>query len=145
MKHILVPLDLSPISERTASSGAHLAKALQATLWLIHVAAPEPDFVGLRTGPEHVRAHRAETLRQEHRVLQNMADALKKEGIDARALLVQGPTTETILEEATRLNADMIVMGSHGKGGLMKALVGSVTKEVLARAVVPVLIVPYRS
>jgi nucleotide-binding universal stress UspA family protein len=71
-----------------------------------------------------------------------MAGAVKEQGLQAEALLVQGPTTETLLEEVERLQIDLIVMGSHGRGGLYKAFVGSVSEQVLDKSPVPVLIVP---
>jgi nucleotide-binding universal stress UspA family protein len=64
--------------------------------------------------------------------------------LDATALLVQGPTVETILEEATRLNADLIILGSHGRGAAIQLLVGSVSGGVLQKSKCPVLIVPTR-
>ena len=71
-----------------------------------------------------------------------MAGEVKEQGLQAEALLVQGPTTETLLEEVERLQIDLIVMGSHGRGGLYKAFVGSVSEQVLDKSPVPVLIVP---
>jgi len=58
------------------------------------------------------------------------------------ALLVQGPTTETILGEAEKLAADLIVVGSHGHGALARAIVGSTSRSLLGKAKVPVLVVP---
>jgi nucleotide-binding universal stress UspA family protein len=71
-----------------------------------------------------------------------MAETKRSQGLDCEALLVQGPTTETILELVPKLHVDMIVMGSHGRGALFKAFVGSVSEQVLRDSQVPVLIVP---
>ncbi|MCB9170240.1 MAG: universal stress protein [Flavobacteriales bacterium] len=142
MKNILAPVDLSPISDTVLEQAGTLAKASGAKVWIVHVAAPDPDFVGFSTGPRYVREHRADTLRHEHTEIQAMADRLRAQGMDAEGLLVQGPTTETLLEEAERLKVDMIVMGSHGRGALFKALVGSVCEQVLGSARIPVLIIP---
>ena len=144
MKTILVPIDLSDISARVVEHAVRLSRAFTAELWLIHVAAPDPDFVGFRTGPQYVRDHRAEVLKQEHRELHELRDKLRADGVKAEALLIQGPTTETILEEAGDLDAELIVMGSHGRSGLFKALVGSVCEQVLRESRVPVYIVPAR-
>lgn len=142
MKNILVPLDLSPVGARVVHIAASLAQPLGAKLWLVHVAAPDPDFVGFKAGPHYVREQRADVLRKEHVELQVIADGLRNRGIDSEALLVQGPTTETLLDEAERLRADLIVMGSHGRGALYKAFVGSTSEQVLAQSKVPVLVVP---
>jgi nucleotide-binding universal stress UspA family protein len=142
MNNILVPVDFSGPSKDALTTAVFLGGKLNAKLWLVHVAAPDPDFVGFKTGPTYIREHRADILRQEHADLQAMAGEVKEQGLQAEALLVQGPTTETLLEEVERLQIDLIVMGSHGRGGLYKAFVGSVSEQVLDKSPVPVLIVP---
>jgi nucleotide-binding universal stress UspA family protein len=142
MRSILVPVDLSEATPALVAWSAALAERLGCRLWLLHVAAPDPAFVGYTAGPESVRAQRAATLRKEHRALQEHADALRERGIDACALLVQRPTVEGILAEAASLGADLIVMGSHGRGAVARALVGSASQGVLRGARCPVTIVP---
>ncbi|MDQ3101545.1 MAG: universal stress protein, partial [Bacteroidota bacterium] len=92
--------------------------------------------------PRYVREQQAEVLREEHAWIQKLAMGVKQHGFECDGLLVQGSTTETLLEEIDRLNADMIIMGSHGKSGLFKAFVGSVSEQVLRESRIPVLIVP---
>jgi nucleotide-binding universal stress UspA family protein len=106
------------------------------------VSAPDPDFVGYEAGPQSVRDQRAQRLRDEHRELQRSADRLRAGGIQATALLIQGPTVEKILSEAERVAADFIVMASHGHGAVHRALLGSVSEGVLRHAAIPVTIVP---
>lgn len=142
MKNILVPLDLSSTSQHVIRVASSVGGPLGSKLWLVHVAAPDPDFVGYGTGPQYVREHRAEVLRKEHLEIQEMATTLKKQGIESEALLVQGPTSETLLELVERLKADLIIMGSHGRSGLLKAFLGSVSEQILRDSKVPVLIVP---
>ncbi len=67
-----------------------------------------------------------------------------RRGFPARAFLFAGPTAETILREAGRLPADFIVMGSHGRGALGNAFIGSVSRDVLRGAACPVVVVPAR-
>jgi len=121
---------------------ATLARGFSCKLWLLHVAAPDPDFVGYEVGPQHVRDWRSDTLHEEHRSIQTLAKELQDEGIDVTPLLVQGPTVETVVTEADRLNADMIVMGTHGHGSLHSILVGSITRGVIHSATCPVVLVP---
>ena len=145
MKNILVPIDFSDITEGVVEEARTLCEALGAKLWLVHVAAPDPDFVGYDGGPQSVRDSVAHHLRDEHRDLQEKAETLRSGGLDAVALLIQGPTVDTILSEAKRLGADMIVMGSHGHGALHRALLGSVSEGVLHKATCPLTIVPGRA
>lgn len=142
MKNILVPIDFSDASKDALAVASTWSGPWRAKLWLVHVAAPDPDFVGFRTGPMYIREHRADMLRKEHADLQHMAQELKEQGLDAEALLIQGPTTETLLAEIDKLDIDLVVMGSHGRGGLYKAFVGSVSEQLLHESDVPVLIVP---
>lgn len=142
IRNILVPIDFSPVSPAVLELASHIAGLSDAKIWLVHVAAPDPDFVGFKVGPSYVREHRAELLRQEHKDIQAMADSLTAKGINAEALLVQGPTTETLMELCSKLEAGLITMGSHGRGALFRAIVGSVSEQVLRESKVPVLIVP---
>ena len=85
-----------------------------------------------------------ENIKEEHRYIQGQARELSQSGIKVTALLLQGETVETILREAAKLNAEMIVVGSHGHGALYKAILGSVSEGIIHKASCPVLIVPYR-
>ncbi len=71
--------------------------------------------------------------------------SVKERGVDTTALLVQGPTIETILKEARKLEAELIVLGSHGRGAVLRALLGSISEGVLHKTDVPLLIVPTRA
>ncbi len=142
MRRLLAAIDFSPISARVVDQAASLAAAFSAELTILHVAAPDPDFVGYAAGPQTVRDARARELRAEHRKLQEVAETLRDREIATRALLIQGPTAEQILAEAKRLEAGMIVVGSHGHGSLYRALLGSVSEDVVRAAVCPVLVVP---
>ena len=127
---ILAAVDLSPASAAVAKQGAALAAAFSGKMWLMHVADPEPDFVGYEVGPQSVRDAVAKEQRSEHRELQELAGELERQGIECVPLLIQGPTVQKILAEAEKVAADIIVIGSHGKGALRKLLVGSVTAGV---------------
>jgi nucleotide-binding universal stress UspA family protein len=139
---IIAAIDFSDISESVILVAAELAAALATELLLLHAAAPDPDFVGYDVGPQSVRDDRARTLKQEHKRLQARADTLRQGGLEARALLVEGPTVETVLDEARKHGARMIVVGSHGRGTIGRALLGSVSEGLARAAHCPVLIVP---
>ena len=142
MNQILAALDLSSAADEVIRHAESLTRAMGARLTLLHVAAPHPDFVGYQVGPQSVRDARARELKSEHDRLQSYASDLQRRGLDAHAILVEGPTVETILAEVDRRGADLIVMGSHGHGMLYDAIVGSVSAGVMRAATRPVLIVP---
>jgi nucleotide-binding universal stress UspA family protein len=141
---LLVALDLSEATEKIVVSAESLATALSARMWILHVAEPDPDFVGWKAGPQTVRDDMAKQFRDEHRQVQQIAAKLHVAGVDATAVLVQGPTVEKILEQASRLNVDMIILGSHGRSAVYHLLVGSVSEGVLQESECPVLVVPTR-
>ncbi|MBA2433030.1 MAG: universal stress protein [Chthoniobacterales bacterium] len=141
---LLVPIDFHDATEQVLAVVRRTVAGAEATVTLLHVAEPDPAFVGYETGPGVVRDQVAEEYRQQHRALQTHAEALRKEGINAAALLVQGGIARTIVKEAERLEADMIVMGTHGRGAMFSLVVGSVSHAVLQLTAVPVLLVPLR-
>lgn len=141
MERIVVAIDFSEVTPALLEAATRFARALPSEVYLIHVEAPEPSFVGYEVGPQ-VRDDVARRIRREHRDLQTLADGLGAGGVTATALLVQGPAVEKILSEAHRLRADLIVMGTHGHGRLHRLLVGSVGEGVLRQASCPVLFVP---
>ncbi len=142
MKRIIAAVDFSSISDAVIEHAAAMAAAFRAELVLLHVAAPDPDFVGFDAGPPSVRELRAHELRDEHRGLQEAATRLRARGLAAEAQLIQGPTVETLVERAEQQGADLLVIGSHGHGAVYRALVGSISEGVLRRAPCPLLVIP---
>ena len=145
MKTILAALDFSDVTDRVVEVASSLARAYGATLYLLHIEPPEPDFVGYEPGPQHVREMvAAEAIchfKEEH----TLRDRLRGEGIDVQSLVIQGPAAEKILDEAERLNVDIVVVGTHGHGAVYHLLLGSVGEGVVKHATCPVLVVPLRS
>ncbi len=143
-QRILVPVDFSDCSPALVRHAAELAEPHGATLHLLHVAelprglgreAQVPDAAG-QLRPV------AELLRQEaeERLLPLLGVAVER-GVQATSRVVQGTAADQVLDEARRLPADLIVMGSHGRTGLRRLLLGSVSEQVLRHALVPVLTV----
>lgn len=141
MKNILVTIDFNENDHLLIDQAYQLAQAFQSKVWLIHIAAPEPDFAGY-AGPPSVRTMRAEELREEHRDIQALADQLIAKKIAAEGLLVQGATIETILEEAKKLQIDLIIAGHEEHNLFYKAFRGSVSVGLINQSKIPVLIVP---
>lgn len=140
--NILVAVDFFPHTERVLDMARRMAAALDAQLWLIHVAAPEPAFKSYGAGARRDRDQTADEYRQEHRLIQEAAAATRDAGIEVTGLLVQGPPAELILRQAAELEADMIIVGTHGFGAAMSLLLGSVSRTILKKARCPVLVVP---
>ena len=142
MKNIFLALDFEEKASLLVEHAMQLAKSFGAKVWIVHIAAPDPDFIGYKVGPQYIRDTRATELRGEHRFLQTVAKDFADKGMDAEALLIQGPTVEMILDEAQKLNSDLIITGSHDHGFLHNALHGNTAKELLNKSKIPLLIVP---
>jgi nucleotide-binding universal stress UspA family protein len=139
---LLAALDLSSTTPSVLREARNWARRLSAQLTLLHVAEPNPDFIGYEPGPATVRESVARKFHREHQQLEAAAQELRKDGVDTTALLVQGPTAETILKEADKLSVDAIFMGTRAHGALHDLIVGSTSKGVLGKSTRPVVLVP---
>jgi nucleotide-binding universal stress UspA family protein len=142
MKNILVTIDFNENEKLLLDKAFQLAESFDAKLWLMHIAAPDPDFVGYEVGPQYIRDSRASDLRKEHKLLQEYATIFKKKGVDSEGILVQGPTIEMIIEESKKLKVDLIIAGHHDHGFFYNLFVERVSAEVIKKSKIPVLIVP---
>lgn len=142
MKNILVAIDFENNETLLIDYASEIANKFGSKIWLIHIAAPEPDFVGYEVGPKYIRDTLAEELREEHKELQEYALALTKKGIEADGLLVQGATVDMIMAESEKLHIDLIISGHHEHSFLYKVFLGSVSAEIVKKSKIPVLVVP---
>jgi len=139
---ILVCIDLSDSTEEILKTIEKLCQPLNAKVWLLHNAMPEPDTIEFKVDPIEARESLAKEFHLQHQQLQELAEQIRKSGVDATALLVHGKTVDTILTEAADLDIDLIVVGSHGHGAMYHLLVGSISEAVLHRSSKPVLVIP---
>jgi nucleotide-binding universal stress UspA family protein len=139
---LLAALDLAASTPAVLREARAWTRRLNAQLVLLHVAEPDPDFIGYAAGPDTVRDAVAKKFHREHRQLEAAAIELRQDGLDTTALLIQGPTAETILREADRLHVDAILMGTRARGAVREFFAGSVCKGVLHGSTRPVLLVP---
>ncbi|WP_247235316.1 universal stress protein [Telluribacter sp. SYSU D00476] len=142
MKNLLVAVDIDDESRELIRMASELAEKLGAKVWIVHVTAAEPDFVGYGVGPQYIRNMRAEDIRDEHRYLQEYCRSLVDRGIEADALLIQGPTVDMILLEAQKLAVDMIIIGAHDHGFLYNAFNENTALALVKKARIPILTVP---
>lgn len=144
MKKILVTVDFSDTAKETLNQATALAKNTESEVFLLYVAPPNPDYIGLKTFNQNEREELAGILHKEHSQLQEMAHELSEQGIQTKALIVQGDIVDSILNEANKKNIDLIIMGSHGYSGITRVLLGSKSEGVLRKTTRPLLIVPHR-
>jgi nucleotide-binding universal stress UspA family protein len=143
---ILVPTDFSPCSARAASYAADLARSCGATL-VLHHASDVP--AGLH-GDESIQPHahgprvRLDAYAREGAEARLQREAERLRGSDAAPAISThfdfGPVQAAIARAAEASAADLIVMGTHGRSGWRRGLMGSVTEDVLRASKVPVLV-----
>ena len=139
---ILCPTDFSEFAKRALHQAVPLARWYGASLTALHVvpaAVPVDGMFPYALPPlanQGVRARLDEDLRE------FLAPA-REAGVACDAALREGAVTGRILEMAGALPADLLVMGTHGQGGLERLLLGSVTESVLRKAPCPVLTIPH--
>jgi nucleotide-binding universal stress UspA family protein len=144
-RRILVAVDGSPVSSKGLREAIRLAKAEGAKLFIVHVvdefqafaamdgmaAAPGADLVAwLREGGKRVLA-KAQTVASRQKV---KCKAVLRERIG-------GPAADKIVREARKQRADLIVLGTHGRRGVRRLVLGSDAEQVVRTASVPVLLV----
>ena len=142
MKNILVALDIKPTDTLLLAQASFFAEKCGAKIWLVHVASPDPDFVGFEMGPKYIRDFVADELRSEHRQLRTYVDDLETKSFDVEGLLIQGPTIDMIEEEIKKLKIDLLVIGSHKHSFLYETFVGDTALRIVREVSIPVLIVP---
>ena len=142
MKNILVTIDFNDNEQVLIDMAFQLAEKFNSKIWLIHIAAPDPDFVGYDVGPQYIRDNRATELREEHKYLEELSSTLQEKGVQAEGLLVQGATIEMIMEEAKKLQVDLIIAGHHDHNFLYNAFTGSISQQIVKKSKIPVLLVP---
>lgn len=141
---ILAAVDLSKATAYVMESVHRVAMATDAEVHLVHVVVPLPTMPGVEFPPIMGQKELAERYLDEQDQLAELVSELADIGVNATSLLTQGDPVKAILGETERLEAELIVVGSHGHGPLFEALVGSVSSGVLRHSPVPVLVVPTR-
>ena len=139
-KHILVPVDFSKGSDRAVAQAESLALALGADLELFHayqlpvLALPDSSVT---ISPTYV----SDLTERAQRELDKYRVDIESRGVSAHVKLVEGSPADAIIERAQALRALMIVLGTHGRGGFRRFLLGSTAERVVRTASVPVLTV----
>lgn len=141
-KNILALIDFSELTDQVVERAGELADLYNAKCWLMHVAAPDPDFVGFEAGPQSVRDDRAKTLHEEHQKLNGYKKQLTGKDINCEYILVEGQINTTIMSKIKKLGIDIVILGSHGRSRLYDLLVGSVCEYMLRHSEIPLVIIP---
>jgi len=136
--HILVPTDFEPPSAEALEMAASVAQAYGAQLTLLHVwEIPVYPYIDFMVNAEAI-------TRVEDAAVKHLAEALEelqKTFPGARSKLKTGQPGPAILDAIAELKADLVVIGTHGRHGLNRAVLGSVAEKLVRQSPVPVLTV----
>lgn len=143
-KRILVPVDGSPTAAAGLREAIGLAKETGARVQLAHVVDQHAVvLMGVETA--YYIDEMMQTMRKSGRHLLDRAVArAKKAGVEASGVLLEtltGPAADPIVRQARKWGADLIVIGTHGRRGVRRLVMGSDAEQVVRNAPVPVLLV----
>ena len=151
MKQILIALDNNAGAQKIAETGYELSEALHAHTTLMHVTSDSTYYSYLNYSPilgydsfSELDVVQTDTVKELKRTAQDYLGNVKLSLGDKtiRTVVKEGDYVENILQTANEIKADIIVMGTHGRKGLDKVLLGSVAEKVLYHANIPLFIVP---
>lgn len=143
-KHILIATDGSELAHKGVNHGLSLAKALGAKVTVVTVTESFPVYPGQRYAlpPEELERFGTEQSSFAQNLLSSIETRATEAGIPCVTHHIpDSRVADAILELATKTDASLIVMSSHGRRGVEKLLLGSQAQEVLVRSHVPVLVV----
>ena len=143
-QHILISTDGSDVAQKGVDHGLTLAKGLGAKVTIITVSERLPVYAGIDggLGAFAYDDYAAGQKEAAEKVLAAAKEAAGRMGVDAEAVHIENALpAEAIIETAKARNCSLIAMSSHGRRGLGRLVLGSVTSEVLAHSSVPVLVI----
>jgi nucleotide-binding universal stress UspA family protein len=143
LRRILHATDFSPASRRAFATALTLARRNRAELLLVHVAAtPAPLLEDAYLSAESYRKALAGGRRAAQKRLDAWCRRARQHGVRAAAVVLDGIAFQEIPRLAQRRRADLVVIGTHGRTGFRRLLMGSVARRVIGLTRCPVLTVP---
>jgi nucleotide-binding universal stress UspA family protein len=137
LEKLLIATDGSVFSEAAIQEAICMAKLCASKLFVVSVIEANPEFEAF--APQVVEKAEQET----RQYLDTIRDKARQEGIDCETIIHEGEEPyRFIVDEAAKKKVDMIIMGSHGRTGLKRLLMGSVTARVIGHAPCKVMVVP---
>ena len=142
-QRILVPVDGSPTSSAGLREAIALARGQRASIQLVHVV----DYhylvmTGLEAGA-YIEDLTASLAQSGKRILKRAEEQVRKAGVPATSVLLESPSgaADAIVRQAKKWKADLIVLGTHGRRGMRRVLIGSDAEQVVRNAPAPVMLV----
>jgi nucleotide-binding universal stress UspA family protein len=141
LRTVLCPTDFSDVSARAETYAAALARHYDASLQLLHVDPPMPVMAPYGEIPVDARLFEEQREVAEAELVK-AGERARAGGLTVETTMKGGHPAREILALADRAQADMLVIGTHGRGGVEHLLLGSVAEKIMRKASCPVLVVP---
>ena len=138
LQKIICALDLSEHSKTVAEYACMLAKAMNASIVAVYAAPTLTQYTGFHVPPNTIDSFVGEIVSGAEKAMAQFVSE-NFEGVETKAEVVVGYAAEEILEIAAKEEADLIVMGTHGRKGIDRILFGSVAEKVVMNSPLPVL------
>lgn len=141
-KKILVPIDGSETSLRALDEAARLAQLCGARIDVLYVVDTVED--GYVPAEVYFQDVLPRLVKRGERLLKDAVDTLRAKGIQAESVLIEGwaqRVSKVIIEQASARGADLIALGTHGRRGFNRFVMGSDAEQVVRSSPVPVLLV----
>lgn len=150
MKKICIALDYSPTSKKVVETGYEYAKALGAEISLVHVVSDASHYTtgqdaylgydgfGMMNSVNLVEDLKASSQQYLSTVASHLGDTTIETAV------IEGDISGAILEYATTWNADLLVLGTHGRNFLENILMGNTAVDIVKNAPIPLLVVPVK-
>lgn len=145
---ILVPLDGSPTAMLALDQAAAIARMAGASLQLLHVIDAVPASSGFARPAIYLDEIQPRLRQEAETLLEQAADGLRKQGATVETTVLESRgdrVSEIIADTARQSGVDLIVLGTHGRRGVQRLLIGSDAEQVARIAPVPVLLVRERA
>ncbi len=138
LQKIICALDLSEHSKTVAEYACMLAKAMNASIVAVYAAPTLTQYTGFHVPPNTIDSFVGEIVSGAEKAMAQFV-AENFEGVETKAEVVVGYAAEEILSIAEKEEADIIIMGTHGRKGIDRILFGSVAEKVVKNSPLPVL------
>lgn len=146
-RRLLVPIDGSPTAQLALAEAAQVAGLAGATVVVLHIVDAMEHINGFERPKVYIEEVRPGFLRAGERVLAAAREQLQAAGVAAETVLIESAgerVSELIADHAARAGCDLIVLGTHGRRGVDRLLLGSDAEQVARIARVPVMLVRER-
>ncbi len=143
-QHILVPIDGSTTSERAVTEATALAKLCSARIRLLHIVDMGDHVYGFETPHSYISQTRPHVLAAARQLLQRTRSELEAKGVPVDTDLCESTgahVSDIIVDHAVHWGADLIVLGTHGRRGIDRILMGSDAERVARMSPLPVLLI----